>query len=721
MNLTRGAGWGFLGGVIIVFSGLLAYCNSFSGAWVLDDLPSIVENKTIRQLWPVSVPLSPPTGMGATVEGRPLLNLSLALCYSVSGTNTWSYHAFNLAIHLLAALLLFGIVRRTRLKPGEDNPSSQTALAFAVALIRVVHPLNTEAVTYLIQRAESLMGLFYLLTLYCFVRSIGRNTGWLVASVVACLCGMATKEVMVSAPVIVLLYDKAFVGGSFREIWKQRRGYFAALTATWLLLGHLVIGSGSRGGTSGFGSGVIFSQYWLTQPGAIARYLRLSLWPKGQVFDYGTHWIARPETTLPSALLLVLLASATMWGLFGVQRTLPAEEEGGRAMLSSGRPLLGFLGLVFFAVLSPTSLMPGNRQTLAEQRMYLALIPVLAGVLAAIVLVLGKRRKLLLPVLAVVLAAPLALATFERNKAYINGLGLYSSDVALMPNNPYAQANFGTALLAEGKFEEAAVHFRSAVRLMPFYPIAENNLGNALAHMGQISEAIVHYREAIRQDPNFADPHNNLGRALLEEAQIEPAMAEIKTALALDPSLIEARLNLARAMVRMGAITEAIEQYRAVMTSSPENAEAHSDFGIALMAASDAPGAAREFQEAIRLKPQFSEAIYNLSNVWASAGEFERAISGYRQVLCLNPKDPSAHNNLANALLAKGSVKEAVAEFEASLAIDGSRVLTHYNLANALLRLNRSEEAVSHYRESYRLKPDFAPARQMLERLGVQP
>lgn len=366
--------------------GFLAYCNSFSGAWVLDDLPSIVENRTIRQLWPINVPLSPPGGMGATVEGRPLLNLSLALCYSVSGTNPWSYHAFNVAIHLLAALVLFGIVRRTRFKQSEDSAVSGTALAFAVALIWVVHPLNTEAVSYVVQRAESLMGLFYLLTLYCFIRSVGQSTGWLVGSVVLCLCGMATKEVMVSAPVIVLFYDRAFVAGSFREIWRQRRGYYAALAATWLLLGYLVVGSGNRGGTSGFGSGVTFFQYWLTQPGAIVRYLRLSFWPNGQVFDYGTQWITHPAEALPSVLVLVLLAAATVWGLFKVRGPFQAGES-----VSAGPVLLGFLGLVFFAVLSPTSLMPGNRQTLAEQRMYLALVPVLVGVLASIALVFGRR------------------------------------------------------------------------------------------------------------------------------------------------------------------------------------------------------------------------------------------------------------------------------------------------------------------------------------------
>src|ERR1022692_1539631 len=202
--------------LMVVAAGLLAYHNSFTGPFIFDDFYSIEDNPTIHHLWPIWQTLSPPRIGAPTVEGRPLVNLSLAINYALGGYRLWGYHALNLTIHILAALTLFGIVRRTLLQPRlqERFGAAADGLALAVAVLWMVHPLQTESVTYIIQRAESLMGLFYLLTLYCFLRAAGAGGPgrfwWLAASVFACLLGMATKEVMVSAPLVVLLYDRTF-------------------------------------------------------------------------------------------------------------------------------------------------------------------------------------------------------------------------------------------------------------------------------------------------------------------------------------------------------------------------------------------------------------------------------------------------------------------------------------------------------------------------------
>src|SRR6185312_11084012 len=175
---------------------------------------------------------------------RPVLNLSLAVNYAISGPDPWSYHALNLAIHVGAALCLFGLIRRT---------AGPALLAFAVALLWAVHPLQSEAVMYIVQRAESMMALFYLLTMYGFVRGLQgvHRTAWLAVSWTACLLGMGTKEVMVSAPVIVFLYDRTFAAGTFAEAWRLRKRYYLALAATWIpLLAFVARTGGNRGGTS---------------------------------------------------------------------------------------------------------------------------------------------------------------------------------------------------------------------------------------------------------------------------------------------------------------------------------------------------------------------------------------------------------------------------------------------------------------------------------------
>ena len=155
--------------------GLLVYANTLSGPFIFDDLTSIEQNPSIRRLWPLSEPLSPPRD--TPVAGRPLLNLSFAVNYAVGGLDVTGYHLVNLAIHLLAALVLFGLVRRTLLLPSlaPRVGESATNLAAAAALLWMVHPLNSEVVDYVTQRSASLMGLCYLLTLYCSVRALSAG------------------------------------------------------------------------------------------------------------------------------------------------------------------------------------------------------------------------------------------------------------------------------------------------------------------------------------------------------------------------------------------------------------------------------------------------------------------------------------------------------------------------------------------------------------------
>jgi protein O-mannosyl-transferase len=225
--------------LIVILAGVAAYHNSFHGPFIFDDLISIANNPRIRRLWPIWEPLLN-VPQPSTVEDRPIVSLTLALNFAVGGLRVWGYHAVNVALHLMCALLLFGIVRRTlhgaRLRERYGGQSGW--LALAVALTWTVHPLQTESVTYIIQRTELLMGLFLLSTLYCVLRGAGsvRPRAWYAAAVVSCALGMGSKEVMAVSPLLVCLYDWTFLSGSFRRAWAAARrfihgagGYVAAI------------------------------------------------------------------------------------------------------------------------------------------------------------------------------------------------------------------------------------------------------------------------------------------------------------------------------------------------------------------------------------------------------------------------------------------------------------------------------------------------------------
>jgi tetratricopeptide (TPR) repeat protein len=529
--------------VVIVGAGLLAYRNSLDGPFVFDDPPSILYNTTIRHLRPVWSVLRPPHGEGITVGGRPVLNLSLAINFAISGTRVWSYHALNLLIHILAALTLFGIARRT-FGVSRTSDGSSTGAAFAIALLWTVHPLLTESVTYVIQRAESLMGLFYLLTLYCFIRAAAASGGrgqfvWYALSVIACLLGAATKEVMVSVPLVVLLYDRTFIAGSIRAAWRRRWRYYLAIATSWVLLAALVSGEGgNRGGSMGLGVTPWFP-YLLTQFKAIATYLRLVFWPHPLIIDYPKFEIDHPVQVLPQSVLVLALFVATLWAI-------------------RFRPTIGFLGACFILILAPTSLMPSTTQMIAEHRMYLPLAVVLCLIVCAGRAVVGDWPVIIVAVVAGII---LAIVTVRRNAVYATDLALWSDTIAECPQSAVAYNNLGLDLAGSGRTSEAIASYNEALRIDPNYSLAHNNMGVILDENGRTEDAITHYREALRIDPANAKANSNLGIALIETGRPAEAIGSFQRALLNDPGNPGIHFNFALALRAAGRFSEAQTEF----------------------------------------------------------------------------------------------------------------------------------------------------------------
>ncbi|HVM60765.1 MAG TPA: glycosyltransferase family 39 protein [Verrucomicrobiae bacterium] len=421
--------------LLIVAAGIAAYCGSFQGPFIFDDVPSIPENPYIRHLWPLHRALfSPPY---STLDVRPVVCLTLAGNYAVGGLDVRGYHAFNLAVHLLSALVLFGIARRT-LEEGSfrDRLGAAAAwLAAAITLIWEVHPLQTESVTYIIQRTELLMGLFLLLTLYCTLRGSRSDhpRAWYLLAVVSCALGMGCKQVMVIAPLIVLLYDRVFLASSFRELWRKRAGLYPGLAATWLLLAVLVANTPHR--TAGYRiGGPAPWNYLMTETGVILYYLRLCFWPHPLVIDY-LDW------PVASSLDDVLLPGVAVVGLLGA--TVWAFRH---------RPWLGFLGAWFFLILAPTSsFVPVAGELAAERRMYL---PLAAVVTIAVVgaFLIGKRLLIkhhgsipgCVAVASVVVV--LTFLTIQRNRDYRSDVTIWQDTVDKRPHNTRAQNNLAWLL-----------------------------------------------------------------------------------------------------------------------------------------------------------------------------------------------------------------------------------------------------------------------------------
>jgi Tfp pilus assembly protein PilF len=509
---------------LIVMVGLAAYSNSFAGVFVFDDEPAIEQNSNLHSLWPLTTAMAAPAG--TTLAGRPVASLSFAIDYARSHGSLFGYHAGNLVIHLAASLLLFGITRRTLLTaPLRDRFSgSATTLALIVALCFTVHPLQTASVTYIVQRVESLMGMFYLATLYCAIRALDTNTwtrvSWTGASILACALGMATKEVMATAPLMVMLWDRQFAA----DRATNRRPLYLGLAATWAIPAVLLAGA-YRTSSVGFGfSEWPWWRYLATQAGVVTTYLRLAVIPTPLVLDYG--WPAATsivEVALPGVFLGSLLV-ATMWG---VVRSFPAA----------------FAGAWCFVILAPSSsVIPIVTEVAAEHRMYL---PV-AGVIALVVLgVFGLGHRLTAGttpnvrralagaglIAAAVVIILFARMTYARNLDYHDYDRIWSDTIAKRPRNARARNNYATSLLTTGRYAEAEPHLRIAVEEQPSFAEAEANLGIALSAQGRLAEGEHHLLRAIALRPDYADAHRNLGETYALQHRLREAAAQYAQAL----------------------------------------------------------------------------------------------------------------------------------------------------------------------------------------------
>ncbi|MGA2604403.1 MAG: tetratricopeptide repeat protein [Verrucomicrobiia bacterium] len=591
--------------VLIIAAGIGAFHNSFRDGFVFDDTLYIVENPRIRQLWrPWEV---------IAHTSRPVVHLSLAMNYALGGLDPWGYHVFNVGVHILAALTLYGVVRRTldseslRSRFGVAAPF----LAGAISLIWLVHPLQTESVTYTIQRGESLMGLFYLLTLYCVIRSHDspRRNLWKIVAVVSCALGMASKPVMVTAPLVIFLYDRAFLVTSWREAMRRRGWLYGGLAATWLLLPLLLANAPSEWETS---AGFEYKEtsplrYALTQPVAVVHYLRLTLWPHPLCLDYGwpSRWSDTRKTLekFPGQIVVAALLAGTVWAW-------------------RRRPAVGFLGAWFFLILAPTSSFVPVADAIVEHRMYLPL----AAVVAAVVLgafAVGKRlfNKQQGVVLGCVasgfVVALLAFLTIQRNQDYKSEMTIWQDTVEKSPNNPRAHGNLGLALEQAGRVQEAIRHYEQALRINPDYAEAHYNLGIALGRLGRGPEAIAQFEQALRLDPDYAKAHNNLALALVPLGRLPEAMGHWEQALRIKPDFAEAHNNLGNALLLGGRINDAIGHYEQVLRIEPDLAEAHCNLGVALEKDGRVQEAIQHYQQALQIRPDYADARNGLARLQA--------------------------------------------------------------------------------------------------------
>ena len=527
----------------------VVYVNSLAAPFLLDDLLFVGEDGAIRQAWDWD---------SWRYLNRAFATWTLQWNFEVGrGFYPWQYRLTNVAIHIAAGLALFGLVRRTLLLPavsGDEQARNTTVtradwFAAAVAVVWLVHPLQTQAVTYVVQRYESLMALFFLLTMYFAVRGArsAKPRDWYVAAFIACSLGALSKEVIAVCPLVLVLYDRAFLSDNWKQVAQRRWPLYAALTlpVTFVLVVTREAISGAGDQAVGFGiDDVTAWEYLRSQPGVILHYLRLAFWPDRLILDYGWPVESSPLAIYGLGAVILMLVGASLWAMFGTARS--------RALAAPLTKLrqIGCLGLAFFLILAPTSSVLPIKDLAFEHRMYL---PLAAVAILAVVAVEQLLRWVRLSenvrghaaiVLVAVAAGSLSLRTMLRNRDYADSIAIWRQCIENNPAHPRPYRILSD-VYAKRDPDVAITFYEEALARQPNWAWMWIDLGNAYVKRNNTASAITAYEQAARTGPKLVEPHLNLSRLRMKQGDYRGALAAVEEALARKPQDATALKQLA--------------------------------------------------------------------------------------------------------------------------------------------------------------------------------
>ncbi|MFC1813271.1 tetratricopeptide repeat protein [Thermodesulfobacteriota bacterium] len=683
--------------ILIGLSVFTIYSNIYNSPFVFDDEPCIVENKNIQNL---SSYLSP----SKLLKPRAVVDLTFALNYRFGKLNVFGYHLINVWIHIINGFLVYLLVLAILKQPYESDPSNFESAGFSIktislfsALIFVVHPIQTQAVTYTVQRYASMSAMFYMGSMLCYIyaRTAQLKTaekvsykpkvlGLYTLSIVCGMLAFLSKENTATLPGAILLMEYLIVNGT-RHSWKKTLPWFALALSCWVLFVLFVSGlfRGELGGANFLEDVSALTKetetvsrwrYLCTQFNVLAIYIRLLFMPVKQSLDYMYPFKTGFWDGL-TPLVFMFLVTIAGFGIRSIRR----------------RPVVAFSIFYFFITLSIESSIIPLKDALFEHRLYLPMFGFVLFASYQLFHYLYSKRLLALA-LSVSIIVSLGTATYLRNKTWKDSITLWSDVVSKNHLNYRAHNNLGAILDKQGRIDEAIRRYYESLRIRPDYETAHYNIGNILIKQGHIEEAIGHYLAALRIEPDYADAHNNLGIALSNQGRLDEAIGHYLEALLINPDYADAHNNLGNALRKQGLTYEAIDHYLEALRIKPEYASAHNNLGVALAQQGFIEEAIRHFKEAVRIKPDYVNAHNNLGVTLTRQGRLDKAIVHYKEVLRVKPDYAEAHNNLGWVLITQVRIEEGITHLREALKIKPDYAQARNNLKKALMIQQQSRE-----------------------------
>jgi len=645
---------------VFVVLGFLVYSNTLKSPFLFDDRAHIPENRHIR-LTELDLKGIVEAGFESPSPTRPVANISFALNYYFHRYNVVGYHLTNIFIHILTGIFLYYFVKNTLSIPLlRSRYHSGRPIAFFASLLWLLHPLQTQSVSYIVQRMNSMAAMFYILSLLLYVKgrlSLAQHKTtwlWFAGCVVAGLLSLGSKEMAATLPVFILLYEWYFFQDLSTAWLKRYLPYVIAVFMVFCLVGlwyldwapfqKILSGYDRRDFT--------LTQRVLTQPRVVMYYISLLFYPSPGRLNLDHDFAFSYSLSSPLTTLISIAAIAGMIGL--------------AVYAARRRRLLSFCVLWFFGNLVIESSVIGL-ELVFEHRVYLPsmLVPV---AVAAVAWRYIKNNLVKIPMFCILILV-CGIWTYNRNGVWADPVTLWTDCATKSPEKPRSQFNLALSLADVGRDDEAIEYYTRTLQLDPNRSDAHLGLGAVFFNKGKTDQAIGCFTEALRIKPEYPRALVSLGVALASEGRLDEAISCYRRAIRIKPDYLDAHMNLGDALKSKGRLDEAIYNYRQVLKINPGSVRAYTNLGAALLAKGELDEAVKCCYQALEIDPDTAGACNNLGVAFQSQGNFEEALRQYRTALRIDPNFLDVQLNLATLFEVQGDSVEALVHYREALRI----------------------------------------------------
>lgn len=693
--------------LIILVIGLAAYSNSFKVPFVFDDGNNIVLNKKIH-IYELTFQELKKVFLRSYEVDRTVAMLSFAANYYFNRLEVFGYHLVNFLIHIAMGMSIYFFSIMTLTLPSTQKRYGKYARQIAVvsALLFVVHPVQTQAVTYIVQRMTSMAALFYMLSILAYINARKEDTArpmlFIALSVLCGLLSFGSKQNAVVLPATILLYEIYFFQNGSLEFIKRRAKIIGLLFTIPVITAMVYTRLNFIGYVLGEYAKRDFTliQRVLTELRVLVYYIALMLFPHPSQLnlDYDfplSNSFFSPPTTF---LALVIL----FWIFYLAVRLYRRDP-----LISFG--IFWFYGNLFLesSVLA--------LDIINEHRLYLPSVTFFMIVAYSSIMALEKgcrspgRRTIVKLVIFPMVIMILSSWTYQRNDVWKSVISILEDVTKKSPNKARQFINLGVAYSDAREFEKAIVAFQDSIKLDPKYPETHNNLGNVYNKMGRFDKAIAEYTKAITMRPNYNEAYNNMGSTYTKMKNFKKAIEFHKAALKINHRSEKTYNNLGVAYSGAEDYDNAIKSYQSAMDINPHFLGSYINMGMVYRNIWKFDLTIKILQKAIAIFPGDPGLYFNLGDTYSVMKLSEKAIANYKIALKLKPGYSEALNNLGLVFMNENRYDEAINYYLRGLAVQ-NRPEFHYNLALAYRQKGMMELSEKEFQIMITARPTFSEA-----------